>query len=205
MGMTATIVSNWNPKEVLPLSFFERDTTLVARELLGKYLFHRDPEGMLAGRIVETEAYLGRDDPACHSYRGITPRCESMFGSAGRIYIYIIYGMYYCFNITTDVPEVPAAVLIRALEPVEGIEIMRKRRGKNKLRDLCNGPGKLATAMGFDKTFDGQSLLSGSVGVSPGELRPGEKIVTAPRIGISKAVDWPLRFYLADNPFVSKK
>lgn len=203
--MSGTMVASWNPEEVLPLSFYERETTLVAKELLGHYLFHRHPEGMVAGRIVETEAYLGQNDPACHSCRGITPRCKSMFGTAGRIYVYIIYGMYYCFNITTDVPEVPAAVLIRALEPVEGIDIMRKRRGKNKLRDLCSGPGKLATAMGFDKTFDGQSLLTGPVGVSPGKLSPEERIATSPRIGISKAVDWPLRYYLADNQFVSKK
>lgn len=203
--MLGTMVTSWHPKEVLPLSFYERETTVVAKELLGHYLFHHDPEGMIAGRIVETEAYLGRDDPACHSYRGITPRCQSMFGSAGRIYVYLIYGMYYCFNITTDIPEVPAAVLIRALEPVTGIEIMRKRRRKDKLRDLCSGPGKLAAAMGFDKTFDGQSLLTGPVGVSPGQLKPDEEIITATRIGISRAVDWPLRFYLSNNPFVSKK
>lgn len=191
--------------EVLPLAFYERETTVVAKELLGKYLFHASPDGLTVGRIVETEAYLGQTDPACHSYRGPTPRCQSMFGSAGRIYVYFIYGMYYCFNITTDTSDVAAAVLIRALEPVAGIELMQKRRGKKNLRDLCSGPGKLATAMGFDKSIDGMSLLEGPVGVRPGKLGSEERVLVGPRIGISKAADWPLRFYLADNQFVSKK
>lgn len=177
----------------------------MARELLGCYLIHRSPEGITAGRIVETEAYLGQTDPACHSYRGKTERCKTMFGPAGRVYIYLSYGIHYCFNITTDEPGIPAAVLLRALEPVEGIALMQKRRGKNKLVELCSGPGKLAQAMGFNLNHDGCSLFQGIIEVYGGELRTGEEIVTTTRIGISKAADWPLRFYLSNNPFISRK
>jgi len=193
------------PEGRLPLAFYERDTVVVARELLGCYLVHRAPEGVTAGRIVETEAYLGQADPACHSYRGRTERCKTMFGPAGRVYIYLSYGLHYCFNITTDAPSVPAAVLLRALEPVEGIELMQKRRGRTRLTELCSGPGKLAQAMGFSLDHDGCSLFEGVIEVYRGHLRPGEAIVTSTRIGITKAADWPLRFYLSNNAFDSRK
>lgn len=191
--------------EELPLDFYERKTGIVAKDLLGNYLVHRSLEGITLGRIVETEAYLGQKDPACHSYRGLTPRCQSMFGPAGRVYMYQIYGVYYCFNITTDVKDVPAAVLIRALEPLEGIELMQKRRGKKNLKDLCSGPGKLSIAMGFKKELDGLSLSEKGVQVYRGELLAIEEIITTTRVGITKAADWPLRYYIKGNSFISKK
>lgn len=196
---------NTEQMEKLPLAFYQRDTTQVAKELLGCYLVHNSPEGVTAGRIVETEAYLGQTDPACHSYGGMTDRCKTMFGPAGRVYVYLIYGIHYCFNITTDRPDLAAAVLIRALEPVEGIKLMQKRRGREKVTELCSGPGKLAQAMGFTREHDGASLFDGVIEVYGGGLRPEEEMVATTRIGISKAADWPLRFYLKNNPYVSKK
>lgn len=191
--------------EKLPLAFYQRDTIQVAKELLGCYLVHNSPEGVTAGRIVETEAYLGQTDPACHSYRGMTERCKTMFGPAGMVYVYLIYGIHYCFNITTDQPGVAAAVLVRALEPLEGIKLMQKRRGRKKTTELCSGPGKLTQAMGFSLEHDGMSLFDGIIEVYGGCLRPEEEIVTTTRIGISKAADWPLRFYLKNNSFISKQ
>ncbi|GFN24204.1 MAG: DNA-3-methyladenine glycosylase [Thermoanaerobacteraceae bacterium] len=193
-------------QEPLPYGFFARDTKIVAQELLGTYMAHFSPEGLTVGRVVETEAYLGRDDPACHSARGPTERNAVMFGPAGFLYVYLIYGMYYCVNVTTDRAEVPAAVLLRALEPVAGVELMRRRRSTSHDRQLCSGPGRLARAMGIDRNLNGESVVEGAVRFYPplpGEARPD--IVTAPRIGIREAADWPLRFYFKDNPYVSRR
>ncbi|MGI9950733.1 DNA-3-methyladenine glycosylase [Moorellaceae bacterium AZ2] len=193
-------------QEPLSYSFFARDTRAVAQELLGTYVAHFSPEGLTVGRVVETEAYLGREDPACHSARGRNKRNAVMFGPAGFIYVYLIYGMHYCVNITTDKAEVPAAVLLRALEPIAGLELMARRRGTPHIRQLCSGPGKLAQAMGIDRRLNGTSAVEGLVRFYPplpGEVLP--EIVAAPRIGISQAADWPLRFYIKDNPFVSRR
>jgi len=193
-------------QETLPETFFARDTKRVARDLLGAYMAHFSPEGLTVGKVVETEAYLGRHDPACHSARGPTARNAVMFGPAGFLYVYLIYGMYYCVNVTTDGAEVPAAVLLRALEPVAGVELMGQRRGTSHIRQLCRGPGRLARAMGIDRSLNGTSAVDGPVRFYPplpGEARPD--IVAAPRIGVREAVDWPLRFYIRDNPFVSRR
>lgn len=189
----------------LPIAFFERTTPIVAKELLGHYLYHHSPDGITGGKIIETEAYLGPTDPACHSFNGLTPRCKNMFGMAGRVYVYRIYGIHHCFNITSDSPEIPAAVLIRALEPVEGIPLMEKRRKRDQLKDLCSGPGKLAIAMDFQRKHDGISLFTGPVRVYQGETYADNDIVTTTRVGISKAADWPLRYYVKDHPLISKK
>ncbi|MCL2190886.1 MAG: DNA-3-methyladenine glycosylase [Treponema sp.] len=178
--------------------FFARPTVDLARALLGKRL----ECGGLEGRIVETEAYLYRDDPACHAGRGRTARNEPMFGPAGNIYVYLIYGMYHCMNIVSGKTGEGEAVLIRALEPIRGIELMRERRGTAKLENLCNGPGKLTRAFGITKEHNNLSLLGG------GELRlldDGERpeIQASGRIGLSVGGELQLRFFVKGNRFVS--
>ncbi|MFA5536293.1 MAG: DNA-3-methyladenine glycosylase [Bacillota bacterium] len=192
-------------QKLLPQKFYQRDTVTVAKELLGQLLFHFDGINLTLGRIVETEAYLGEGDAASHSFRGVTPRCRTMFARAGKAYIYQIYGVHHCFNITTELPEIGSAVLIRALEPLEGVELMQRRRGRYNLRDLCSGPAKLVQALGIKKEHDGLSLAEGVIGVSRHGLSVGEVIYTTTRVGITKAADLPLRFYIKDNQYVSKK
>ncbi|MGI6553759.1 MAG: DNA-3-methyladenine glycosylase [Clostridia bacterium] len=191
--------------EELPLEFYERPAEVVAKELLGAILIHHSNEGRTGGIIVETEAYLGQDDPACHSARGPTKRNQSMFGPGGRVYVYRIYGIHWCFNITADEITTPAAVLIRALEPVVGVSLMQERRKKNNLLELCSGPAKLAVAMGITGEHDGLSLFSGPIRVYGGIPKGDDEIVSTTRIGISKAADWQLRFYLKNNPYISRK
>lgn len=184
---------------VLSRAFYARDTVTVARELLGKVLQH----GGTAGRIVETEAYLGNDDLAAHSARGLTERTKVIFGPPGHAYVYLIYGMYECLNIVADREGVPGCVLIRAVEPVEGIEEMRLRRlAARKDRDLASGPGKLTVALGITRAHNGCDVTRGPITVHEGQ---GEfEIVTTARIGITKCADWPLRFVIAGNGFVSR-
>jgi DNA-3-methyladenine glycosylase len=172
----------------------------VARGLLGKILVH----GPAAGIIVETEAYLGGDDLASHSSRGITDRTRVIFGPPGHAYVYFIYGMYECLNIVAEPEGRPGCVLIRALEPVAGIEVMRERRAAaKKLEDLASGPGKLTLAMGITRAHNAADLTRGSLVVrAPAEQRRVEIDVT-PRIGITHCADWPLRFVVRGNRFVS--
>jgi DNA-3-methyladenine glycosylase len=183
--------------------FYNRNTVNVARELLGFILAHRSPEGLTAGLIVETEAYV-QGDPACHASRGMTPRNRPMFGPPGHAYVYFIYGMYFCFNVVTGPPGVGEAVLVRALEPLAGIELMRQRRGRTRLTDLCSGPAKLVQAMGIgrrhnDLDLTGKMLFIAGPGQAPGE------ITTTTRIGIKEGRELPLRFYVAGSPYISKK
>src|SRR5215469_2404107 len=185
---------------ILPRVFYERPTVDVARELLGKVLVH----GPAAGMIVETEAYLGGDDLAAHSARGITDRTRVIFGPPGHAYVYFIYGMYDCLNIVAEPKGKPGCVLIRALEPVAGIELMQKRRpAARKPEDLASGPGKLTLAMGITRAHNGADLTRGVLVVrAPAEPRRVEIEVT-PRIGIRQCADWPLRFLVKGNRFVS--
>jgi DNA-3-methyladenine glycosylase len=192
----------------LPASFYLRSTLQVARDLLGAVMIHSDADGVTAGRIVETEAYL-RDDPACHAARGPTSRNAAMFGPPGRSYIYLIYGMYHCFNVVTSPRGVGEAVLIRALEPLTGLDLMAKRRGTDKAKALCSGPGKLVMALGIAAIPNGSDLRVGPLAILPPESFPGAEslgtIKVTTRIGITQAADLPLRFYLEGDPYISRK
>lgn len=188
--------------EILPRSFFARDTVTVARELLGCLLVHCGPGGITAGMVVETEAYL-QEDPACHASRGMTPRNRVMFGPPGHAYVYFIYGMHYCFNVVTAQEGVGEAVLIRALEPVVGIPLMQLRRGRKKVTELCSGPARLVQAMGITRHHNGMDVTAPPLFFSPARERP-ERIVVTPRIGIKVGADLPLRFYIENNKYVSK-
>jgi DNA-3-methyladenine glycosylase len=187
---------------ILKRPFYERPTIEVARDLLGKVLVH----GLTAGVIVETEAYLGGDDLASHSARGLTARTRPIFGPPGHAYVYFIYGMYECLNLVAEPEGVAGCVLIRALEPVAGIELMRQRRpAARKPEDLASGPGKLTLALAITRSQNDADVTRGALVVrDPFEKRHVEIAVT-PRIGISKCADLPLRFILRGNRFVSGK
>ena len=179
--------------------FFNQPTIDLAKSLLGKYLVY----GELRGKIVETEAYLFLNDPGCHASRGMTSRNAPMFGPAGYTYVYFIYGMYHCLNIVSGKTGEGEAVLIRALEPVSGIEVMRKRRGTDKLENLCNGPGKLCQAFGITKEHNNLSLLNGDLRIHNSREKP--EVATSTRIGLSAGQELELRFFVKDSKFVSKK
>lgn len=183
----------------LPPAFYDRDAAVVARQLLGAVLRHQTSDGMTSGRIVETEAYLGPHDPASHSAAGRTARTWHMFGPPGTAYVYFIYGMHWCVNAVTGEDGYGSAVLIRAVEPLEGVNLMRARRPRARRdRDLANGPGKVCAALGITRAHDGMSLTGdGSLTIHAGEPVPEAQVLVTPRIGISKAVDWPLRFVVA--------
>jgi DNA-3-methyladenine glycosylase len=186
---------------ILRREFYQRPTVDVARNLLGKVLVH----GRAAGVIVETEAYLGGDDRAAHSARGITDRTRVIFGPPGHAYVYFIYGMYECLNIVAEPAGHPGCVLVRALEPVAGIEIMQRRRPRaHRLEDLASGPGKLTLALGITRSHNGADLTRGPLVVrEPAERRQVEIDVT-PRIGIRECADWPLRFVVRGSRFASR-
>ena len=186
---------------ILKREFYEQSAQQVARDLLGKVLVH----GPTAGIIVETEAYLGGEDLAAHSARGLTERTRVIFGPPGHAYVYFIYGMYECLNIVAEPDGTPGCVLIRALEPVAGIEIMQRRRpAAHKFEDLASGPGKLTLALEITRAHYGADLTRGALVVrEPAEARKVEVEVT-PRIGIRQCADWPLRFIIRGNRFVSR-
>lgn len=189
--------------EPLPPEFYNRSTLDVAHDLPGHILFHHTKDGMVAGRIVEVEAY-GPDDPANHAYKGKTFRNAAMFGPPGTAYIYKIYGIYWCFNAVTAPTNVGEAVLIRALEPVEGLEIMRSNRKGVNERLLCSGPGRLCQAMGIVGSANGHTLNTEPLWIG-GESLSNREIIMKPRIGISRAIDLEWRFYLANSPYISRK
>jgi DNA-3-methyladenine glycosylase len=190
----------------LPQSFYDRSTELVARGLLGAILECHAPNGVAAGRIVETEAYLGEHDLACHAAAGRTARTAPLYGAPGIAYVYFIYGMYWCFNAVTRAEHEPSAVLVRALEPVQGLELMRSRR-RTARRDieLTNGPGKLCLALGIDGRMNWTPLQGPPLVIRRGEAVPDRDVVVTPRIGITQAADWPLRWYIRDSAYVSGK
>jgi DNA-3-methyladenine glycosylase len=185
---------------ILKRSYYARDSVAVARGLLGKVLVHGDT----AGIVVETEAYPGGDDLASHSARGLTPRTRVIFGPPGHAYVYFIYGMYECLNLVAEPDGVAGCVLLRALEPVAGLERMRERRPRaRRLEDLASGPGRLTKAMGITRALNGVDVTHGSLVVrEPADARPIQIAVTR-RIGIRHCADRPLRFLIPDNPFVS--
>lgn len=188
----------------LPRDFYHRDTVTVARDLLGCILVHSTPQGTTSGVIVETEAYL-QSDPACHAARGRTRRNSVMFGPPGQAYVYFIYGMHYCFNVVSATEGVGEAVLVRALEPLSNLDLMRQRRARENVRDLCSGPAKLTEAMGIGLEQNGMDLIRGSLYICPGESGDSGPIVTTTRVGIRAGIDLPLRFYLGRSRYVSRK
>ena len=185
---------------ILKRGFYERPTVEVARDLLGKILVH----GPAAGMIVETEAYLGGDDLAAHSARGLTARTRVIFGPPGHAYVYFVYGMYECLNLVAEPDGKPGCVLIRALQPVAGMDLMRRRRpGAWRLEDLASGPGKLTLAMAVTRAHNGADVTRGELVVRrPAEEHPFEIGVTG-RVGIRQCADWPLRFVVRGSRFVS--
>ncbi len=197
---------------ILQRSFYQRDTIIVSKDLLGKILIHESSQGPTAGRVVETEAYRGPEDQAAHSSGGRrTARNEVMFGQKGRAYVYFIYGLYYCFNVTAgNVPGKPEAVLIRALEPVAGQNTMAKRRSltKAKVVNLTNGPSKLCMAMSISKLQNNMDLTAPPVYIKDAPPISEEDIVETTRVGVDYAGVWKnkyWRFYIKGNNFVSVK
>lgn len=190
----------------LKRNFYLRNACKVARELIGKILVHDSDEGLTSGIIVETEAYRGPDDKAAHSYNGRrTPRTEIMFHEGGLAYVYMIYGMYYCFNVTASVIDSPEAVLVRAVQPLEGIDLMSSRRHTERLINLCSGPGKLCSAMGISIEHYGIDLCGDELYITEGndDLRVG----TSGRINIDYAEEcrgFQWRYFAEGNRFVSK-
>ena len=189
--------------------FFRQDTVELARKLLGCLLVHRTPDGVAGGMIVETEAYVGAIDKACHAYRNRSERTEIMYHDGGYAYVYFIYGIHYCFNVVTGPEGEGNAVLIRAMEPVIGLELMQRRRNTKSVQNLCCGPGKLCQALAITKNEYGLDLCATD---SPLRLFRYRHIsyaqsVTTPRINVAyaeEAAAWPWRFYVKDNLFVSK-
>ena len=192
------------PGRTLPAAFYARDTLVVARELLGALLCRRSPDGEpLWGRIVETEAYVGESDPACHGAAGLTPRTRVLYGPPGRTYVYLNYGVHYLLNAVTEREGFPAAVLIRAIHPGGGLDRMQaNRRGKGG-RLLTAGPGRLTQALGIRLEDNDRSLGSPSLQIRS-DGAPGERVACGPRIGIRKGLERPWRFWLSGDPYVSQ-
>ena len=219
--MTKPTRTNQN-STLLPRDFYLADAVTVARLLLGKRLVHYSNEGTTAGMIVETEAYAGHNDAACHSYQRKAPagdlRTNVMFSEGGHAYVYLIYGMYNCFNVVTNDTDNPEAVLIRAIEPVEGLPLMAKRRGMEitagshgNVKKLCSGPGKLCIAMGITREHYGQNLCRKTrkgIIITEGIPVAEQDIAVTPRINVNYAGEaslWPYRFVIRDSAFLSTR
>jgi DNA-3-methyladenine glycosylase len=192
---------------VLPIRFYARPAVVVARELLGARIVSSVDGLLTVGRIVETEAYTGPDDEASHAAAriGRTARNAAMFGPPGSAYVYRIYGVHWCLNVVTDTVDHPAAVLIRAIEPITGIDVMQERRGRVTIARclIGRGPGNLARALGIDGALNGQSLRVAPLRLLRGDAIDDAAIATGPRIGVTRAMDLPLRFFIRGNPSVS--
>ncbi|HEX5395536.1 MAG TPA: DNA-3-methyladenine glycosylase [Candidatus Limnocylindria bacterium] len=194
------------PELIAERQWFDRSSPEVARDLLGALLIHDAPEGLVAGRIVEVEAYTGPEDQAAHSSHGRTPRNAVMFGPPGHLYVYLIYGMHHCLNVVCGPGDKPEAVLIRAVALTDGLELAHARRGAVPDRRLASGPGNVARAFGIDRSLNGVDLLAGPVRLARGSRQP--RVVARPRIGVDYAGEWalrPMRFLVADDPHVSRR
>ncbi len=188
----------------LELDFYLQPTLKVAKELLGKIIVRKLKGQILAGKIVETEAYIGEDDPASHAFGGITQRNKIMYLLGGHIYVYFTYGMHYCFNVVTENEGFPSAVLIRAVKPIEGIELMKKFRRNDEIKNLTNGPAKFCQAFAIDKSLNGKSLLGDEIFIVESIDNVKFKIGRSPRVGVKSGLDKKWRFFIVGNPFVSK-
>jgi DNA-3-methyladenine glycosylase len=185
--------------------FFARDTVRVARDLLGTVIESRIGGERTSGRIVEVEAYVGAHDPADHGYRSRkTVRNRALFGPPGTAYVFRSYGVHWCLNAVTEREGVPTAVLLRALEPIEGLDVMAARRGMTRESLLCSGPGRLSQALGVTGEDDGAPLDRGELRIVAPAILTRPRVAVGPRIGISRAVDWPLRFCVRDSPWLSR-
>ena len=202
------------PGELLPRAFFARPSTEVAPDLLGCVFWSASPDGIVAVRLVEVEAYEGESDPASHAFRGQTERNAVMYGPPGHAYVYFTYGMHYCVNLVCQPAGQASAVLLRAGQVIEGAELATVRRsvgrraGKptTRARDLARGPGRLCQALAIDRSLDGTDVCApgAALGISPPRAAvPADEIRAGPRVGISRAADWPLRFWLASDAYVS--
>jgi DNA-3-methyladenine glycosylase len=189
----------------LSRAFFARDPVTLARDLLGRVLFYKTPEGLLAGGIVETEAYTGGDDPASHAFRGRTARNAVMFGPAGHAYVYFTYGMHYCLNVTAEASGTAGAVLLRALEPLAGVAIMRAHFDRGPEMRILSGPGKIGRAFGLTLEDDGRDFTRGPLGLAAGSPLPDRRVEVSRRIGITRAVELPYRFAVIGSPSVSRR
>ena len=188
--------------------FYLKSADELAPALLGKVLVHKTAEGVTSGIIVETEAYIGPDDKGAHSCGGVpTPRTAVMYGQGGFAYVYLIYGMYSCFNVVANVKDKPEAVLIRALEPLDGVELMQKRRASDKLENLCSGPGKLCSALGITRELSGADLCKSELFILDKPELATSNIAVSPRINIDYAEEYRdvlWRYFVKGNKFVSK-
>ncbi|HET7152674.1 MAG TPA: DNA-3-methyladenine glycosylase [Candidatus Kapabacteria bacterium] len=205
----ATLLQNDNSKrrsshKKLPRKFYERDTLIVVRELLGKILVRKYKGKTLSGRIVEVEAYRGLHDAASHTHKGKTKRNEVMFASGGHLYVYFTYGMHFCANVVTEGEGIGHACLIRALEPIEGIETMKKLRGIDNPIELTNGPAKLCEALGIGRAENGTDLLGDEIFLLDAPKIASSCIGKTARIGITRATEFPYRFFIKRNPYISK-
>jgi DNA-3-methyladenine glycosylase len=193
----------------LERGFYARDTLIVARELLGKRLVRRWNGQRIAGQIVEAEAYIGQEDQACHAARGRTARNAVMFGPPGYAYVYFVYGMHHCFNVVTEREGLAAAVLIRALQPLEGLDAMLQLREGRSGVVLTNGPAKLCYALAIDRALNGTDLVAGQeLWIEQDQSIPDAAVETGPRIGVrgdARALTVPWRFWIKDNRYVSSK
>jgi DNA-3-methyladenine glycosylase len=186
--------------------FYARDTVSVARDLLGCVLETKTRGVLTSGRIVEVEAYLGPDDPAAHSFgHRHTERTAPMYGPPGTSYVYFIYGAHWCFNVVTEQQGYPAAVLVRALEPLEGLSAMRRRRRTKDDRLLCSGPGRLCAALGITGSLNRRCLDEERLRITGRNESAPRDIGAGPRIGVSRAASWPLRFYQMGSPWLSRR
>lgn len=190
---------------IVPREFYHGKSTLeITQQLIGKVLVFESPAGVASGRIVEVEAYCGNpEDPACHAAKGKTKRNETMFGPPGHAYVYFSYGMHHCFNVVVQEPGVADAVLIRALEPLEGIILMQRRRGISEIKLLCSGPGRLCQALGIGMSQNGIDLTKPPLYLVDDGYVPGS-VESGPRVGISQARDLPWRFYESGSVYVSR-
>lgn len=209
MGIEADPLKELNHSKLTREFYTRRNVLTIARELLGKLLVVPAADGTrVSGVIVETEAYRGPEDRASHAFNGRrTKRTETMYGSGGTAYVYFVYGMYSQFNVVTNANDIPHAILVRAIEPVEGIEWMKLRRGAHSDRNLTSGPGKLCIALGIDRQLDRADLVGEQVWIEKGARISRSQIIAGPRVGIDYAEDWvdkPWRFWIKDNPHVSR-